>query len=286
MERIAVGLSDQASQKALEWVIDRAMTRSVDVTLVAAYDWVLTPRTQVTDLLRAAREKIGGRSPRTVVHLAPIEDDAISALATASRNADLLVIGAHLRGRFAGLTETPALRVARHAHCATVIVPEEWEPAHHGMVITGLDDDSSSSSIEFAVREAERSGAQLEVIRAWTAPMPAYDPLVWVVDTEGELRISNRQRLEAETDRLTAQHPTVRVRSLLAECLPVAALLERAAKADLVVIGTHRHGPLVAMITGSTARGLLKAGSTPLCIVPVEKVVGIPAGTAGLSTAR
>ncbi|MDP9027516.1 MAG: universal stress protein [Actinomycetota bacterium] len=268
METIAVGLSDPASQKAIDWVIDRARTRKIEVTLVAAYDWFLTPLSEITELLRAARARIAVKSPRTVVHVAAVEDDAVAALVAASEEVDLLVIGAHLRQHLASLGEAPALRVARRARSATVIVPEEWKPTSRGVVIVGSDDDSSDSAIAFAEHEAEDSGAQLEVVRAWTSPMPAYDPLVWIVDTEGERRISNRESLDAVIDRVKTEHPTARVRGLLAECLPVAALHDRGGHADLVVIGSHRRGPIATWIVGSTARELLTNMLTPLCIVP------------------
>lgn len=268
MERIAVGLSDPASQKALDWVIDRAMTQPTEVTLVAAYDWLLTPRQQVTGLLRDARERIAARSARTIVHLAPIEDDPIRTLAEASAHHDLLVIGTQLRHRLASLTEAPALKIARHAHCATVIVPEGWSPTTHGPVLVGADDDSSSSAIDFAAREADRTGARLEIVRAWTAPLPAYDPLIWMADTEGELRVSNRQSLDDLIARIQGEYPTVHVGGLLAEGLPGVALHDRASRAGLIVIGSHRRGPIAAFLLGSTAHALLGSTATPLCIVP------------------
>jgi nucleotide-binding universal stress UspA family protein len=269
MERIAVGLSDPASQKAIDWVIERARARPLEVTLVAAYDWFLTPRGDVTRLLRIARERIGAGSPRTVVHLAAIEADPIRALAGASEHADLLVVGAHLRRRLAALSEPPALKIARHASCATVIVPEAWVPTAHGVVAVGVDDDSSLSAVEFAAGEVEQSGARLELVRAWTAPMPAYDPLIWIVDTEGELRVWNRQRLGEQVSQVERDHPTARVGSLLAECLPGAAL--QTVAADLLVIGSHRRGPIASLIVGSTAHELLGSLSIPLCIVPMEQ---------------
>jgi nucleotide-binding universal stress UspA family protein len=273
MERIAVGLSDPASQKAVDWVIERAMSRPVEVTLVAAYDWFLTPRGQVTELLRTARERIGARSPRTVVHLAAVENDPVRALATAGEFASLLVIGAHLRHRLAGLAESPALAIARHARCATVIVPERWFPTARGLVVVGSDDDSSVSAIDFAAREVEQSGARLEIVHAWTAPLPAYNPLVWIVDTEGELRVSNRESLDQLVGEVEGKHPDARVSSLLAECLPDAALRDRAPHADLVVIGSHRRGPIASFLVGSTAHALLGSSDTPLCIVPMASAL-------------
>jgi nucleotide-binding universal stress UspA family protein len=268
MERIAVGLSDPASQKALDWVLARAMTRQVSVTLIAAYDWFLTPREQVMSLLNAARERIAIRSARTVVHLAAVEDNAIRTLVDESTRSDLLVIGSHLRRRMAPFAESPSITIARRAQCATVIVPEGWMPTTHGVVVVGADDDSSSSAIDFAAAEVEQSGAHLEIVRAWTAPLPAYDPQAWVVDSEAQLRVTNRQKLDELVARVEAQHPAVHVGGLLSESLAGVALRQRASRADLVVIGSHRRGPIAAFLVGSTAHAMLGSTGVPLCIVP------------------
>jgi nucleotide-binding universal stress UspA family protein len=268
MEKIVIGVSDAASMKAVEWVIDRAATQRVDVTLVAAYDWTGAPFSEVAELLHSVRSRIAAASPRTAVHLVESEDDPDEALARATEGADLLVIGSrqrtHLQDRFG----VRAIRLARQENCATIIVPEQWTPGRVGKVVVGLDEASSTAALEFAARIAERSGARLEVVHAWTAPLPAFDPLVWIVDTEGELRVTHRQRLDAAIDLIKQEHPRARVAGYLEETLPATALRDRGADADLIVIGSHRDGPIVRALLGSTARELLRDASTPLCIVP------------------
>lgn len=270
MEKIVIGVSDTASMKAVEWVIDRARTRAVEVTLVAAYDWTGAPFSEVASLLRTVRSRIGSATPRTVVHLIESENDPDEVLAAATVHADLLVIGSHQRSQLQERFGVRSLRLARQENCATVIVPERWSATHSGTVVVGLDDESSTSALEFAVAEAETSGARLEVVHAWTAPLPAFDPLVWIVDTEGELRQAHRERLDAVLDRLHAEHPSARLSGYLEECLPSVALRDRGTAADLIVIGSHREGPIVRAILGSAARDLLHDASVPLCIVPAR----------------
>ena len=270
MEKIVIGVSDTASMKAVDWVIDRARSHPVEVTLVAAYDWTGAPFSEVTELLHTVRSRIGAATPRTVVHLIESEDDPDQALADATVSADLLVIGSRHRSHLQERFGVRSLRLARQDNCATVIVPEQWTPSHTGKVVVGLDEESSTSAMEFAVREAENSGARLEVVHAWTAPLPAFDPLVWIVDTEGELRDANRLRLDAALDRLQSEHPGALIAGYLAECLPAAALRDRGKSVDLIVIGSHREGAIVRAILGSTARDLLHDATVPLCIVPAR----------------
>ena len=276
MEKIVIGVSDAASMKAVEWVIDRARTELLEVTLVGAYDWTGTPFSEVAKMLREVRSRIGAASPRTVVHLVESEDDPDEALARATEHADLLVIGSHQRTLLQERFGVRALRLARQENCATIIVPEQWTPRHSGAVVVGLDEASSSAALDFAVQHAERSAARLEVVHAWTAPLPAYDPLVWITDTEGELRVIHRKRLDATLDRLKFEHPDVRAAGYLEESLPAAAIRDRGKGADLVVIGSHRNGPIVRALLGSTARDLLRNATVPLCIVPTRAATGTP----------
>jgi len=277
-EKIVIGVSDAASRKAVEWVIERARGHRVEVTLVGAYDWTGAPFSEVAATLRTVRSQIGDASPHTVVQVIESEDGPSEALAAATEHADLLVIGSHQRSKLQERLGVRSLRLARNENCATVIVPEAWTPRSTGTVVVGLDEASSAAPLEFAAREAARAGARLEVVHAWTAPLPAYDPLVWLVDTEEELRDAHRSLLDAALDRLQAEHPSVRLGGYLEECTPSAALRDRGTEADLIVIGSHTEGPIVRAILGSTARELLRDATVPLCIIP-SSAVPAPAAT-------
>ena len=61
-EKIVIGVSDAASRKAVEWVIERARGHRVEVTLVGAYDWTGAPFSEVAATLRTVRSQIGDAS--------------------------------------------------------------------------------------------------------------------------------------------------------------------------------------------------------------------------------
>ncbi len=75
---------------------------------------------------------------------------------------------------------------------------------------------------------------------------------------------------------------TDRLRELAARCakrgveaktlhrvgLPVPEILERAEKADYLVMGSHGHGAMYDLLVGSTTRGVLKKAPCPVVIVP------------------
>jgi len=57
------------------------------------------------------------------------------------------------------------------------------------------------------------------------------------------------------------------------EELPARAILEvsRKQKADMIVMGSHGHGALHHLLTGSVTEGVLKAATCPVLVVPSKK---------------
>ena len=271
MDTLVIGVSDTASLTAVEWVINRVRTRPADITLLSAFDGNVADRNDIDRDLQQIRDRILGASPSSVVRLGSTDASAADAIAEATRDAELLVIGSRHRDHLASLTGVAALRLAARSRCATVIVPEPWKPGRRGLILVGVDIDSSDRAVDFAIREAQETGAMVELVRAWTAPLPAYDPLIWIEDTAADLRVANQQQLGALVDRLDAAHPGLSITGLVHEGLASDVLADRAVHAELVVLGTHRHGLVTGFLLGSTARELLRASKTPVCIVPTAR---------------
>jgi nucleotide-binding universal stress UspA family protein len=268
MEHAIVGVVDESSRSAVDWVIDRAHALPMEITLICAADRTRMPPSAVHALLGSERERIGLATPRTVVHLVASELAVTQALTQASADADFVVLGTRTP-IVKALSGASALRLAASSRCATVVVPSEWRVTDHtDSVLVGWDGMSSNAAIRFAASEAMRRGTNLEVVHTWTAPMPAFDPLAWIVDTEAELRAAHRQQLEQAIRAMKRAHPGLRAIAVLEECLPAAGLRARVPRAGLVVIGSHRHGPAVGIFLGSTAHELLQEPTIPLCIVP------------------
>ncbi len=49
---------------------------------------------------------------------------------------------------------------------------------------------------------------------------------------------------------------------------PIRLILERAAAADFVVLGSHGHGAMYDLLVGSTTHGILKKAACPVLVVP------------------
>ena len=270
MEKVIVGVSDEASQSAVDWVIERSQRRPLSVTLVRAFDVLMADAVDIEDELSETTERIRRLSPRTLVQTEAVTTSIPEALIPASESADLLVIGSHHHHYIqSALTGAVPMHLAAKAECATVIVPDDWHATFTGRIVAGFDDDGSSGpALEFAAEEALASGAELDVLHAWSVPVTGLEDIQALGVSEQELRTAHHHLLSAAAHGLEAIHPGVKVREVLREESAATALADAAQQADLIVVGSHRWGPVSGLIAGSTARETLRLSSTPLCIVP------------------
>jgi nucleotide-binding universal stress UspA family protein len=146
MSGIVVGVDGSANAKgALEWAIREGATRNAPVTVltvneVAASFWTGNPVTVPADqtLLETARhaatelaEKAAsglGESRPASVSIKAVNGFAADELIKASRDADLLVVGARGGAQGGGLARHAPIgsisnKVLHHAGCPVVVVP-------------------------------------------------------------------------------------------------------------------------------------------------------------------
>ena len=269
VEKIVLGIRDEASERAVDWVIERARRGALEVTLILSFDLVTSSPLEDQRLLSRVKERIGRASPSTRVSIQVVEHSVPESLLPATLDADLLVVGFHRRGFLGTALRSPALQLAARSHCATVIVPETWEPTANGCILVGLDDDGSSdAAVDFAAREAVAAGAHVEIVHAWSTMVPAMSTMAGMPIDEREMRVVHRGDLSAAVARIRSIAPASFVTGDLQENTTPAALVDRASRADLLVIGSHRRGQVASLILGSVASEVLRDLRIPLCVVP------------------
>jgi nucleotide-binding universal stress UspA family protein len=143
MSRIVVGIDgSRHSQRALEWAVREAAVRQVPLTVMTAYRSVFgfwggavelpsdgTLADKAREDAREATSKAlalaGDEQPESVT-VEAIRGLPAEELISASKNADLVVVGSRGTGGFARLLlGSVASQVACHAHCPVVIIPAE-----------------------------------------------------------------------------------------------------------------------------------------------------------------
>lgn len=146
MSGIIVGVDGSANARyALQWAIKEAVSKHEPLTVltvneVAASFWTHQPITvpadaalleqakqAATDLVDKTLSELGGPSPAAITVQA-INGFAVDELVNASRQADLVVVGARGGAQSGGLAHHTPLgsvsnKVLHHSRCPVVVVP-------------------------------------------------------------------------------------------------------------------------------------------------------------------
>lgn len=275
---ITVGLDQEpASALAVDWAIREASRQPCRITLLLAFDLLMVEPFDADSLLDRQRARVLEAVPEAVVDTALAEGSIPQVLTRYSTGSDLLVIGSHRTRHWQSvLSGNLPLTMARGSSCPIVIVPDDWR-ARSGSVVVGLDDDGSSDAALLRAAEFARTGnGRLRVVHAWMRPELAIDPVGLYLASESsdsEVRRAHRRRLDAAARRVSRRVPDLVVEEVLHEGDAVPGLVEVSGDAELVVIGSHRRGPIAGMLLGSVARGLLHHSPVPVCVVPPKREV-------------
>jgi nucleotide-binding universal stress UspA family protein len=142
-------------------------------------------------------------------------------------------------------------------------------------IITALDfSDATKDVLAAAMLMAKLQDATLHIINV-LEPEPTYTaygmtpeefPAIQVFQNESQRRAEARLN-DAVT---TAKTLLKDVRAELIVGSPLHSIIDYAEtqKADLVVIGTHGHGAVAALLIGSVAEGLVRKAICPTLVIP------------------
>ena len=282
--RIVVGVDGSpASKVALRWAADEATVRGVGLEII--YAWgshhLLSPDVGHIDqapfelegraILDDAVASLSGRTavpPDVSAVLA--EDDAATALLRVAADAALLVVGSRGRGGFTGLLlGSVSQRCVDHAPCPVAVITPTWEGTPHERVVVGVDgSDSSYGALHWAIDEAARREAQLDVVNAYgfhQYPSP-YGPIVAV--DPGQMEKSSKAILdEMVAGAFGSSGPPAAVELICASLTPAPALLESAKGADLLVVGSRGRGSFRGLLLGSVSQQCVHHAPCPVVVV-------------------
>ena len=273
VERIIVAVDGgPASDAALDWLIERAPERRVEIRVTS----VLEPGSHETErraLHEAAVVDAGHRLRLELPAAHTVEvvrrGGPADTLLQDAGDADLLIIGAHATGMLAGLLRsTLSLVVAGHTNCTTVVVPEGWRPTGGGIVVAWDGDGSAEAALAFAAREAVARDTDLTILHVWTTlPGLAFDAIGSAIVLDEHID-TQRRALAAAAERVRLAHPTLVVVEQF-EPGPVVRSVRRAANgASLLVVGSHGRTALGGILLGSVSRDILVALPCPVAVVP------------------
>jgi nucleotide-binding universal stress UspA family protein len=223
-------------------------------------------------VLSAAADLAVSHAPGVDVTTDLRSGSAATILIDVSAEADLVVVGSRGRGGFAGLLHgSVSARVSGRTRCPTVVVRDRAPET--GPIVVGVDGSQpGAAALSFAFAEADRRGAGVIAVHAWTMPLPVGPGEAAALARAGDQdRLRHRQAAsEVLADALAGarrEHPDVPVHERLTEAGPAGALIEAAAEPAMIVVGSRGHGQLAGLLLGSTSRTVLHNATCPVVVV-------------------
>ncbi len=279
MERFIVGVDGSAgSEDALRWAAEEARLRGASLTAVLAWNFLDQYHADGEQRFdpgydeAAAREALDAAVARALgegagdVERRVVCDLPSTALLDASEDADLLVVAARGLGAFRGLVlGSVSQRCLEHATCPVAIVHTAAGQGATPRVVVGVDgSEAAAAALRWAAEEARLRGAALQVVHAWEVPYPA--ELAFAGGTYAAMEQAAHEVVaEALADAgLIADE----VDHQVVQSTPSRALLEAAADATLVVVGSRGRGGFAGLLLGSVSHQVSQHAGCPVVVVP------------------
>jgi nucleotide-binding universal stress UspA family protein len=278
-ETILVGVDGTvASRAALRWSVKRASARGAAVSLahVIDDDWVTIGDRMLDDLRKEAQaltereaDYAHSLAPEVVIDTQLLHGSVMQELISASERADIVVVGTHKTGFINGrVFGSQSLRLAAAARAPVAIIPQTSEREGRGVVV-GVDDSAAGrKAIRFAAVEASRARETLTLLRGFTVP--------GAPQVSGDLPRESLRRAEARAARelsaaaelVTPVAPGVDLRVHSVPRPAAEALVDAAASAALLVLGSSRQERQDKAMVGAVTHDVLINLSGPTIIVP------------------
>ncbi|WP_077096824.1 universal stress protein [Mycobacterium terramassiliense] len=270
-----------AADAAASWAARDAAMRNVPLTVVHA---VATPTATYPPVPypEALVVRLEDDGKKAIMHAVKIAEDAMPAdakvaigrelvysspapaLINMSDEAEMIVVGTSGRGLLArGVLGSVSSTVVRHAKSPVAVVHDEGlADRQDGPVLLGVDGSLiSERATGLAFDEASRRGVDLVALHAWSDVTTEVPYLDWAT-VEEEAQRSLAESLAGWLER----YPDVTVHRLVVRDRPARHLIDEAASAQLVVLGSHGRGGLTGMLLGSVSNTVLHSVRVPVIV--------------------
>lgn len=278
MTGIVIGTDGSPSAAAaLRWAAREGKVRGVPVTALMAWDYLgqeggFDPdydEKAVTERLRTAIDGALGDTGADIA-MKVVNDLPARAMLDASQDADLVVVGARGLGGFRRLAlGSVSDQVLHYSSCPVAVVrPSADEVAGRPeRIVVGLDgSDGSQAAFRWALDEARARQAPVRLVHAWQPAIVGGDSFLPTrpdADAMAEVaeHLVDAAVAAEDTEGVTVERVQV--------CAGVAeALLDEAADASLVVVGSRGRGGFAGLLLGSVSQQLARHSATPVVVVP------------------
>jgi nucleotide-binding universal stress UspA family protein len=134
-------------------------------------------------------------------------------------------------------------------------------------IVVGVDGSpASAKALDWALAQAETTGATVEAVQAWEVPV-MYGTGMMVLPGGEEFDEAAKRSLESAVARATEVRPGVPVEARTVAGHPAKTLLDAAEGADLLVVGSRGHGGFVGTLVGSVSQYCVAHATCPVVVV-------------------
>ena len=289
---IVVGVDGSASAlHAAGWAANEAARRGVPLRLVHGVDVSVyiaadigrpSASTNFFEVLESdgrrrlaeAEAMVRQAHPQLEVAVDLLSGHPVPLLIDLSQTARLMVLGSRGLGGFSGiLAGSTAVALVTHGHCPVAVVrgrASDEAPPVQGPVVVGVDGSpASEAAIAMAFEEASWRNVDLVAVHTWIDFSSDYSYAYahqFIVDWN-RIETEERELLAQRLAGWQEKYPDVTVHRVITRDRPVHHLLEHAAEAQLLVVGSRGRGGIAGMLLGSTSQALIYHSPCPLLVV-------------------
>jgi len=267
-----------ASERALRWAAEEARLRRMPLAVCHAWHWpypVPPSGPSALEIVRKMAQHVLDRgllmareaAPRTQRSGRLVAGPAPSSLVNQSKDAALVVVGAHGEGSFAELSAgSSAVQVSAYAHCPVIVVRNSADRSRP--IVVGVDGSAASeAALAFAFEEAALRGQTLRAVFGCWEPEAIASAEMGMIADPDELRTMAAGRLERAVSPWRENYPYVDAETVLVMRTPRHALLEAAEQAALLVLGGRGLGGVTGLRLGAVSSAMLQHAPCSVAIV-------------------
>ncbi|WP_199432258.1 universal stress protein [Qaidamihabitans albus] len=153
-------------------------------------------------------------------------------------------------------------------------MPDNEDTRLHRTIIAGVDGSPAGArALRWAVSEAGRRGGEVHAItvRERDELLPGTS---FAIQPHGRRPVADEatERAHLHSQVLAAGGEGVPVTETVVTGDPATELIKASADADLLVVGSHGHGPLSEVLLGSAAADCVRHAQCPVVLIPAASL--------------
>jgi len=138
-------------------------------------------------------------------------------------------------------------------------------------IVVGVDgSDGAHRAVEWAVLEAKRRDAIVEIVHVWDYPMASFAASTIAYAAVAEAAEQAAQAMLAAANDFANGIGDVQVVAWLAQGDAGRVLVDASREADLLVVGSHGRSAISSFVLGSVSRHCVHEAECPVVVIPVR----------------